>query len=482
MEHFLTEFVKKPPLLPSGLGLFIKEITPYLLGTNEAFEDQEYLNNHRQLLQTICRALPVMLDLQLKTFKQNIENHNLESTICSGMMGLFFVMSYLVIIIEDRVESGKPWRLGVAADVIGNGTLIEHKLVSSAKPIKSYTRDDMSRALYVLAVYWYRLDSSVLGLEEYLNALFHRMCILSVSYDEDIEKITTGADGVARDAKEIENTVMRLVTSRSRHVVQILRMLWLLRFQKNTCEIIEEDPLIQDENNIRCMARMREFGAKTVKVLSRTREAKAEVREVFPRLAQLHGDVETFVNIRGMENARPVSLLMTVRPESQQAISQVHQFVLLERIQEKMNDEDPDYFDKFTRFEHIYAVLLKAYIVNMALKEHNINFYKDYVVYEMNLPFFADQIARCNEPVLVQLFSRLHVLFRGKIYKCACIEMAIVTWLRLVLHQLSGRLNKVDVTKAIKFLLGQLNAAEEHHNQTVILAHNIVTKGKIVVD
>jgi len=477
MQEVLQRFIDKPPQLASSIGIFIREIAPHLIVVNEALEDMDVVDRNHNLLHTICLSLPVILDVMITNFKQLMDYHSMNTTgPCNGVMGLFFIMSYLIVIIEDRVDVPlrKPWQIMTPAKNIGN--LMQYKLVTSEKPIKSYTKDDLNKAMNVLAVYWYYLDHEIVGLEEYLLGLLHRLCLISTCVDDDIEVISTCRDKIPRDAKEIESTVFRIVTSRSRQVVTIARMLWLLRLAAK----MEKVPEKGDEADKKCIALIREYTMETVKVLSKTREAKSEIREVFPRLAQLHGDVEMFVNNRGMENARPASLIMSVRPESQQAISQMHQFVILELIAAKMKDEEPDYFDKFTRYEHIYALLLKTYVMNMALKDHNVDFFKDYIIYEMNLPFFYDRIANSREPVVIQLFSKLHVYFEGKLHVCSCIEMAIVTWLRIVLYRLHGRLNRQDLSNTLKHLLGITPAGNTQ--QSILVANSIINRGDIIID
>ena len=490
MESVIEKFMQKPTKLVSEIGLFIRDITPHLMSLNEQLDNPEFVRRHPTLLGLIAKCLEALMEIVLKQYKAYNDYHNMTSTgPLNCIMGVFMIMQYFAVLIEDRIDNSlKPWQIRTSAKEMLY--IVKSKMCISDKPIKSYNLDDMTMALYVASVRWYRLDWQCHEeIERYLLGLFHRLCLLSVCVDEEINNIVSGKDGVIRDEREIENEVHRINVIRSRSSMQLFRMLYLLRFIKNIHKVIV--PTDKDDEVWRQVEHLRRYSADLIKILSKTREAKTEIYSVFPKLLQLHGDVENFINKRGLENARPNSLLMTVRPEAQQSMTLLHQFVILSNVQTMMNDDDPDHFNKYTRYECIYMLILKTYMINMALKDtktdkkSDIDFFRDFVVHEMDIPHFLDRIMSTHEPVVLQLFGKLHVYFDKKLYICHCVEMAVIMWARLILHDLGGRIGTSDISKPLKNLLGILSAEDQQlvsDMASTFSAINIVGKGKIVID
>ena len=475
METLINNFITNTPKLVSGVGQFINDVAPLLIELNEKIDEPAYAEKRVPLMQKMVKSTFVMLDLMLSHFMEFSDYHSMSATgPWNGIMALFTTMAYFNGIVEDRVSNkSKPWQMWASAKTLP--FLIKNRVVISDDMIKSYTHEHMHMALHVLAVRWYRMEIAHPDLEKYLLALIHRQCILLVSEDKEIDTILKCADGVPRDDKERENDVFRMMTMRCRRCMQLIRMYYLVKFPSRFT--VKTESRVRNPDSIN---RLRIYTSEMIKILSKSRDAKSELRTVFPKLILLHGDVEAFINARGMENARPVSLLMTVRPEAQQAIAQLDQFLILQKVADNMRDDDPLYFDKFTRYEHAYLITLKTYVINMVLKKHDIDFFRDYIVYELDIPYFCNEFTRKNEPVLIQLFGRIHVYFSNHIYMCNCIDAAIVTWIDIVLNELGGRLCRRDLTETLQHLLGG-----QFSNQTdmpIFGSTALVSKGKIIID
>ena len=487
MEDLITKFIEKPTKLVSEVGMFMKDITPYLMNLNEQLEDKKFLAQHPTLFDLMAKCLVYLLDMLLRQFKAFFDYHNMKSTgPLNCAMGVFMLMQNFVALMEDRVDNKhKPWQMHTSAKDLP--FLLANKLCVSDKLVKSYTHDEMTMALYVLGVKWVGIDwRGHAELEQYLLGLLHRLCMLCICVDKTIHDIATGADGATRDKREIENEIYRINVLRSRACMQLFKMLYIVRFIASADKVMV--PTDKDDEIWRQVEHLRTYSIDLVKILTKTREAKAEIYAALPKIMILYGDVEMFVNKRGLENARPNSLLMTVRSEAQQAMTLMHQFVILESVQRNMHDEDEDHFKRFTRMEHSYMLIFKAYMINMAIKDTktekkvDIDFFKDFIIYEHDILHFYDRFSKHDEPVVLHIMGKMHVFFKGKLYMCNCIEMAVVIWARLILNNCGGRIGTSDVTKQMRNILGvRLGEEDLAADITVMVADmHIVSKGKIL--
>ena len=91
----------------------------------------------------------------------------------------------------------------------------------------------------------------------------------------------------------------------------------------------------------------------------------------------------------------------------------MHQFVILESVQRNMHDEDEDHFKRFTRMEHSYMLIFKAYMINMAIKDTktekkvDIDFFKDFIIYEHDILHFYDRFSKHDEPVVLHRVNHI---------------------------------------------------------------------------
>jgi hypothetical protein len=361
---------------------------------------------------------------------------------------LFVVMATLATMVQERVIAIKPdnrhwliWHAGPdsAQDM---KYVLRNELVVSTGPILRYTRAEVDKAQYVLATQWYLLEPHP-DLLTYLHMLLRRACVLVATPDSDIMDL--------HDEQEIEKQMIE----RTRIGMTLVRMLLLAEFASSR----RPAPALSGPYVRECepaIASVRAYMDGQVKLLASTREAKSELAAVFPRFAVFHGDIEAFVKTRGMESARAASVLMSVRSETQQAIGKLHQFLLIENLLRRSNDEDPAYFNRITRYEHIYAILLQTYAFGVAFRglRTPIDFLRDFVVLEHDLPIYLRKINLTKEPVLIMLFGRLHVYHNNVVIVCTSVAMALVVWLRVVLFTMKGMLMRNNVSAICRQLLG----------------------------
>ena len=466
LSGLLVEFNMNPPMLPSAIGSFLLEIQNYFHDMNVYFEDPSY---DKDLFKTVAATVKTLLLIATQNFDNCSRYQNMEKTgPWSTIMGIFVVMSTLLVILEDK-EKTKPWQINYSATQL-NYILVNECCVSE-RNIKSYTVGDMLVALRLLSVNWYRLYFHD-ELRTYLYGLLHRACILvghpSYANVHDCDEF--------RDETPTPNLYMANTDLVRLFSMQLIRMLVIIEFPRGRTSTPES---FMQQNYIQGI---RDFVRKQADVLSKTREARTEINVLFPRLMVNHGDSELFVKMRGMEKARPASLLMTIRPETQQANSQMTQFVMIERIPQFMFDDDVDYFEKWTRSQHAYSLLLKTYVINMPFKQYGIDFFNDYVIFEIDIPVFLNKITKHPDPLIIQLFGRLNVVFLGKLYMCSCIEHAISLWATIILEKRSGILVRKNIARALYEILGLINSATNEKKTDNNNNNNNNQLGDIIID
>jgi hypothetical protein len=433
ITRVLTGVNNTPPKLVSAVGRFQLDIVPLLPTLNEYFE--AVTQNTSRIFTLVERTVKTLLDMCVRNFDefekyQNMPNESPWSTV----MGIYVIMASLILIMEDRWLTFHP-ELPVPWKCMESSHSIEYILVNEMcccdRPIKSYTVSEMVMALRLLGIYWYRLQPCD-DLHTYLHALLHRSCILSVHpggervHDvEDMREEYT--EGEEEGLYQMTNTGIR------NFAMQIVRMILIVEFTRSRFAV-QDAPLMADK-----VATVREYMRTNAAILSKTRETRADLTSIFPAMMINHGDAEEFVKQRGIERGRYMSVIMTVKPEVQQAYTHLHQFMILDKLATLTRDEEPDYFDKWTRAEHAYTILLKAYIMNIPLTDEKTNFYSDCLAFEVDIPSQLNKLARNRvEPVVIQLFGRLHVYHRGTVHLCTCVEHAFVMWYHLIVTHHGG--------------------------------------------
>lgn len=422
----------------------------------------------------------------------------------SVVMVLFCLMSNLVVIVEDVRDAfgsdKEPWRCEAPATDLPY--ILNGNMCVSRSCIKSYTVDELRAALYLIALHWHGLSAHV-ELTRYMNALLHRACML-VSHPSYLKvmnntqlcsPLQTVSKGQAASTAISNDTQLYRVNYNGVRFfsMQLIRMFVTidiahrLQIEDTVGTFYGNDAAsaVTDITNIRT------FIYDQVDVIADSNEMRSELTGSFSRLVVMHGDSETFINSRGLENARPQTVLMTVRPETQEAYSVLHQFLLYKKMAELTKEEEPDYFQRWTRAEHAYTVLLKLIMVNMPLKETGVDFFKDFVCYDIDLPHHINNIIEMREPKVIQLFGRMHVTFEGKLYMCTCIEQAIAVWMRVVISKLQGTLSRVRISDKLSMMLGisldaqtpQRNTFATNNTSDAITKKYVnVTDGDVIID
>ena len=475
--RILAQVNESPPRLVSAVGKFLMEFEPLVLELNMYFEIATVVAI--RMFNLVERTINTLLEISIRGFDDFSLYHNMHSeSPWSTLMGVFTVMAELLVIIEDRwplyrSHSTKPWQCVDSAHSFEY--ILSNNMCSSSRPIKSYTMHDMVVALKLLSTHWYRLEPND-QLHTYLYALLHRGCILvahpgpdTVHNIDSLRSPSVCASGGANGTYEANSHAIRLIS------MQLVRMILLVEMTRKRFVCVDAPAMGED------VAGIRRFMRKHADTLARTREAKAELTVLFSRLMISHGDSERFVQIRGIESARPMSVIMTVKPETQQSYMHLHQFLLLDRIIAVTADEEPGYFDRWTRAEHAYTVLLKIYLMNTALMQYGINFFNNFFVLELDLPVFANKIMHNRrEPLLIQLFGKVHVFHKNQIHRCTSIEHALAMWMRLVVRDHAGTIQRRNITRSINDVLAGGVKHEGHGAARGV--EDLALAGNIIVD
>lgn len=480
-ERLIVEVLKEYDTIPDRIFL---SVGTYVLKLNKHIQSlHEYLTSYTEnTLTPTARDIYRMTTTMIQTIKKRmVLNFNVYCKYTrlrsdgpwSVIMLLFCLMSNLVVIVEDVRDvfgsDKEPWRRDISATTFPY--ILERGMCVCRSSIKSYTVEDLRAALYLVAFNWYGLAGHS-DLTTYMHALLHRACMLisHPSYEsvmnnkqmcsplQTVGESRTAAADVPKD-KQLYRVNYNGVRFFS---MQLMRMFVTIDIaDRLQVEDIVDVFYDSNANNAAAdLASIRKFIYDQVDVIVDSNEMRSELTGSFSRLVVLHGDSETFINSRGLENARPQTVIMTVRPETQEAYSVLHQFLLYKKMAELTKEEEPDYFQRWTRAEHAYTVLLKLIMVNMPLKETGVDFFKDYVCYDIDLPHHINAIMETREPVVIQLFGQMHVTFEGKLYMCTCIEQAIAAWMRVVMSKLQGTLSRVRISDKLCLMLGILQEAQ----------------------
>lgn len=467
-----------PPKLVSAVGKFQLDIVPLLEGLNEYFEMVTV--NTARIFGLVVKTIKTLLDISVRNFDEFCKYQNMpHESPWSTVMGIYTIMASLVLIIEDRWLTFNP-ELPVPWKCLESAHSFEYILVNEMcccdRPIKSYTVSEMVMALRLLGVYWYRLQPCD-ELHTYLHALLHRACILSVHPGDDSVHDVEELREPYKIEGEVQPGLFQMTNTGIRQFgMQLVRMILLVEFTRARFAVSEAPPMPDKIEAIRAYMKT------SAGTLSKTRDMKAELTAMFPAMMINQGDAEEFVRQRGMEEGRYMSVIMTVKSEVQQAYTHLHQFMLLDKLATLTRDEEPGYFDRWTRAEHAYVVLLKAYIMNIPLTEEKTNFFNDFLVLEVDIPQHLNKLVRNRvEPVVIQLFGKLHVFHRNTVHLCTCVEHAFAMWYQLIVAHHAGTISssKRSVHDAmIKLGLSGKKADTGRGN----VAHVTKLVGNIVID
>jgi len=156
---------------------------------------------------------------------------------------------------------------------------------------------------------------------------------------------------------------------------------------------------------------------------------------------------------------RAPSLIMTVRTHTKPADTRLREFVLVNQLVALSDERHPDYHERWTRAEHVYALLCKLSLANGVLFARDVNILIDYVIPEWEVPFAMPKFLSAREPVLVQIYGRMHVVFRGKLVLCTCTEHALAVWSLIIINKLGGTFMHKNITEQLKMFLTMPEAA-----------------------
>lgn len=478
----LRAVIEHPPRLPSHAGDVLSAFAGVFFEFNYALDTCTPDTRIIAVTATI-EAMQALVRAMCHNYEDfsKYKNRNAAGP-WSTIMALFVVVANFAVIVEDRQPTPRLWQCSRTA--LDLAYIAENELcVTPTRPVKSYTVKDMTVALHLLGLRWYALTFHP-ALSTYIYGLFHRALILAAH---------PGPDTVFNDPVYVQPVpdnagLCQLSTAGLRlFSMQLIRMLFLTTLEPITTPAPRNitHPMLTP---VAAAAGVRRFMVAQVAVLARTRDAKKELAARFPHLMLIHGDPEEFTRLRGMEKGRAQTVLMALRSHTQQAYAKLQQFLLLDKLIQLTSDDEPDHFDKWTRGQHAYMLLLKTYIMNMALTPLGIDFFKDYVVFELDLPHFINHFAHANEPLVIQLFGKLHVHYRKRIHICASVEHALALWCHIVLTHLGGILNNKHIAPALHAILGDKDRS--HADATVPICYQDkpvdpetpVYPGKIVID
>ena len=456
LEHLCTS----PPQLPYTAGSFM------VLWRTERYA--EALNEHlnaalappevaarRPVFALAVRAIDVLLRQMLTRLSEFARNVNMRLEPASAVMGLFCVMAQLVVVVEDAwavfepADGGPRWRC--ATEASGFAFVAQEELCVTATRVKSYTVRDLVRTVDLLALRWHRLRPHA-ELTAFLHALLHRACILAAHPGParvfDAPEYCCVLPG--SDLHHLSRDGLRMVSQ------PLLRMLYTADIER---VLPSPDPPPPDAAGL--VACVRAYMQRQVEQVKKLGPFKKQVSANFDRYMILHGDREKWTARRGVEEPRAPSLVMTVRAFTKPADTRLREFVLVDRLVALTDERDADYHDRWTRAEHVLATLCKLYLATTVLAARNIDLFTDYATTDLELPFSLPRFAGTREPVLVQMFGRIHVVFAGTLIRCICIEHAVAVWALVILNRLGGVFLNTDVAADLGRLLTPVAAATE---------------------
>lgn len=471
----LSAFCTTPPRLLVHVGSFIRDFSPLVYDLHYYFETNLNTERQRALFGLVSTTINIMLETMLANYREFCQYHTMKCTGPSNtLMGLLILMSMLVAIVEDEWPTTtrwktycdptekKPMKIDVAADTFPY--LLRSGVVITTTPVCKYSSTDMAKAMQALSLNWYKLEPNEV-VETYIKGLLHRWCVIAASPSKTMQAIQADSS--------IDTN--KWLTDRLRTGIQLIRMLWPFYFFRVNERTDPVATLFAGDQRL-VAANIENLRAKILDVvmdLSKTRGVKSELVTKLQRVLVFYGDPEKFVNTRGLEGAQASVMIMTVRPEIFPEMTRFYKSALMPNMCKLMKEEDADYFAKYTYMEHMFAVLLKTYTINSFFATHELDFYKDFVSYEYEIPLYYHEFRSRQEPVLLNIASRMYVFFDKKVYPCASVEMAIVVWVRIVMTKLSSRLKQRDMSAALLSLVGMT----QYRERTVETLTHVFTSG-----
>lgn len=475
VHRVLSTFCANPPRLLVHVGSFIRDISPFVYDLHYYFETNHNTDRQRALFALVSTTITVIVETMLDNYCEFCHYHTMKNTgPCNTLMGLLVIMSLLVAIVDDKWALAERWTvycrptdkkpLKIAASAETFPYLMRNGCIVSPVAVCGYTFSELTMAMQTLGLNWYKLEP-VDEVETYIKGLLHRWCVISASPSKSMQAAQTNASV----------DVNKWLTDRLRTGIQLVRMLWPFHFFRVNEQIDPVAALFGGDQRL-VNANIENLRAKileTVIELSKTRGVKSEIVTKLQRLLVLYGDPEQFVNTRGLERAQASVMIMTVRPEIFPEMTRFYKSALMTNMCKLMKEEDAEYYKKYTYMEHMFAVLMKTYTLNSLLASHELDFFKDFVAYEMDIPLFYREFRAKQEPLLLCFFSRMCVFFDKKVYMCTSVEMAIVVWAKLIMTKLSSRLKQRDMSVSLLSLIGMT----QYKERTVETLTHVFTSG-----
>lgn len=453
----LRELCENRFMSASGAGSFMEKwallehadcLNNYL---NEVGMTAQTAVARRPVFVLVVQAIDALLTNMITRLPDFMVNMNMKMDPATALMGLFCIMAQLVVAVEDcwtlycPDDEAPRWRC--STEGTGFAYVAAQELCLTTTRIKSYTAVDLFRTIDLIALKWYRLEPHP-DLRAYLMALLHRACILAGH--PNTERAFNSPKHCCRVAHS--PTLYKLSRHGLRVASQVLmRMLF-------TVNIEQMAPRMEAPAEARdAIPSVRKYFLEKAAEVKGLNMFKRQVGANYDRYMLKHTDREEWTDRRGMEKPRAPSLIMTVSSYTKSATTRLREMTLVYPLIEKTDERDADYFERWTHAEHELATIFKLSMATTVLDSRGIDFFTDYAITDLELPFSMARFRGKREPIMVQMFGRMHVMFNGQVIYCTCIEHAVAVWALVILNNLGGRFLQVDVTDDLKRLLAPIS-------------------------
>lgn len=368
----------------------------------------------------------------------------------SANMCLFTLLAALVVISEP-LKGGVGWGWDYPSTEC---KYLRHKhlCVSDILPVDHYKVSDVVDAIFLLSLRWHRLKMTD-ELRRYMYALIHRGAILvgrPASEHVHNEAVLSVEQKVGQQEVRCANgNLIRRLADGLMCLLFIARTPLRLRMAKPGPVLAEFAPGIET-----LIDNIRRYQNRQAGIVVKATDTKMEVSSEFSRFIVSFADIDLYIEKRNNEPPKTQAVMMVTKTaEGIQAWTRLRELVILDKVVEYMQEEEPGYFDTWSYAQHVYCVLMKLYVLEMPFRERGLNFRNDFVVWEASVVKNYHDLINETHPMIAMMMGRMHVFYEKRVYPCPSIEHAFAVWGLLVLNRIGGMINGVDLRSPIKEIL-----------------------------
>lgn len=501
----IKALVKNPPRLreqmANAIETVIKNINKLNILGGTILEDYERLDvadaqdRGRARATYFVTVIDNLLDVLVGCTLKNMAEHCVPFSMKDEMpwpatMAIFQVIGLLLVVGEDvRIILPNPqhrhhkWKSRVSA--MDNAYVAKMRLCVTDTPLDRYTMLDLDGTLWVISVNQHCIQPCD-ELEKFFFALLYRAAMISAQPgwgdNHNIPELCTQTDEVRpQDGR-------RQLIANSKFNRRMGGTLFRLLFSARIFKIMRPgiaNPWGAPRRSIVDVAldyipNVRRYICFQADMVLRASAAKTEISQGLARVMLTFGDLERFIERRGVEMPRFQSVLMEVKtPMTQQYWARTGEFIRFDRVVACMREDDPggddEYFSRYTALHHAYALLTKTYLINTAFTEFDIDFFKDFIVWENELPHKLKEIEEVLFPVIIHVFGKMHVVYKARTFKCICVEHAISLWFIVIRTFMRSQLRDRNIFKAIDAVINNRTSDDQARLATAVVVMGAAT-------